>query len=177
MKVSALFWTSRLAIPQLRQVCDSFDSAAKAVWTVAHEPGQVNGENADKIWMIRQGNTPCYGIGRIGGSAKPPWVWKTSRSLVFRVMNPVRLVGNQRTDRLGTLSVAENWKTQLRIGIFEGTGFCSLWGWWWHLNIAIEAVEETSCISTAAMAHMDTYTHRIHVCYIWWHLPSIYPKC
>ena len=20
-------------------------------------------------------------------------------------------------------------------------------------------------------------THRIHVCYIWWHLPSIYPKC
>ena len=22
-----------------------------------------------------------------------------------------------------------------------------------------------------------TVTHRIHVCYIWWHLPSIYPKC
>jgi|Cyp1metagenome_2_1107374.scaffolds.fasta_scaffold12303_3 hypothetical protein len=38
MKVSAYLG---LAIPQLRQVCDSFDSAAKAVWTVAHEPGQV----------------------------------------------------------------------------------------------------------------------------------------
>ena len=34
---------------------------------------------------------------------------------------------------------------------------------------------EVRSLSETALA-MKTNTHRIHVCYIWWHLPSIYPS-
>ena len=48
---------------------------------------------------------------------------------------------------------------------------------WRHSEVSDSSGSKPGGSTWRDVEDVEDYTHRIHVCYIWYHLPSIYPQC